>query len=57
MHPCFMRCSKSMQLGARERLLGLEEGAELCSSFAVSQTLQGMSRHFPVRVLGNLVRR
>lgn len=57
MHPPFTCCSKNMLLGAQERLLALKEEAELRCAFAVSQTLQGMSRCFPLRVLGNLVRR
>lgn len=54
---CFMCYSKILLLGVRERLLGLEEGAELHSAFAVSQGLQRMSRHFPVRLPGNMVTR
>lgn len=54
---CFMCCPKILLLGVRERLLGLEEGAELHSAFAVSQSLQRMSRHCPVRLPGNMVTR
>lgn len=39
---CVMCCSKILLLGVRARLLGLEEGAELPSAFAVSQGLQRM---------------
>uniref|UniRef100_A0A674HG36 E2F transcription factor 4 n=1 Tax=Taeniopygia guttata TaxID=59729 RepID=A0A674HG36_TAEGU len=54
---CFLCFSKILLLGVRERLLGLEEGAELHSAFAVSQSLQRMSGHCPVRLPGNMVTR